>query len=152
MLFSILAFKSCLVISFLGPQWAIFRNGVRFKSCYGVYSYRLQTFVFSEWFNSDSILQFRVCVGWVSGGLVVGGWVGVATDYLAAPVINWTWLRLFHQFIVTKLPFQSFRNFLKTYGPTIRPTDQPTKPPIKATSCGLKIPHWDKSQVQVNQN
>ena len=77
-------------------------------------------FLFSENGSIQTLfysLEF-VLAGWVGGGFVVGEWVGVSTDYLVAPVVNWTWLRQFYQFIFTKSTFQSFRKFLKTYGPT----------------------------------
>ena len=74
-----------VIFGFLGPQWAIFWVRVRFKSCFGVYSYRLPTFVFWELLVSDSIIQFRVCVGGM----------GVPTDYLVAPVLNWPGLGQF---------------------------------------------------------
>ena len=70
MFLSMLTFNFGLIfgsfLAFLGLKWAVFGVGIWFKNCFGVYSYRLPTFVFIGKLISDWIVLFR------TGGRTVG--------------------------------------------------------------------------------
>ena len=64
-----------VVFGFLGPKWAIFRVGVRFKNCLRVSLNTATTFIFYVSFNSD--IWFRLYFGvifayWDPDGLFLG--------------------------------------------------------------------------------